>query len=82
MTDQRDDGGAAFPMPFSTDEHTIPCNCTTATFGMSLRDFFAAHALSGILACGSPYVEKDGECLSQADGAFAYADAMLEARKR
>jgi hypothetical protein len=47
--------------------------------GMSLRDYFASQALQGILA---------GDCFSsmpitmRVETAYAYADAMLEVRKK
>ena len=63
-------GGPAFPHPagWRRDPHISD--------GMSLRDFFAAAALTGILANpdgGGPYD-------SEAEYAWRYADAMLAAR--
>jgi hypothetical protein len=54
-------------------------------YGSSLRDYFAVQALAGIIA-KSPHT-CDGanvppEVMARARGAYAYADAMLEARKR
>ena len=48
--------------------------------GMTLRDYFAASALTGILACDRDY---DGARTSEARAEYAYrcADLMLEARK-
>jgi hypothetical protein len=49
--------------------------------GMTLRDYFAAKALAGMLA--DPEVGRDGvddEPERIADAAYAYADAMLKAR--
>lgn len=44
--------------------------------GMTLRDYFAAAALTGLCACD------DGEArIFRARSAYAYADAMLTARK-
>lgn len=65
-----DDGGPAFPFGFFSP-------------GMSLRDYIAAHALSGILA--SPLLTADipdGTPLAPeaAAAAYRYADAMLAAR--
>jgi hypothetical protein len=44
--------------------------------GMTLRDYFAAKALQGLLACS----EADGTNDDFARWAYKYADAMLEAR--
>jgi hypothetical protein len=55
--------------------------------GMTLRDYFAAKALQGLLAsaeCDSvdeDDVEAADERMEWARGAYAMADAMLEARK-
>lgn len=61
---QPDDGGAAFPDPY--------------TDGMTLRDYFAAQAMLGLLGL------LDGDNQHQADtipgAAYAVADAMLKAR--
>jgi hypothetical protein len=49
--------------------------------GMTLRDFFAAHALGGILTT-LPWM-KEAHLLSKfAENAYEYADAMLAARIR
>lgn len=49
--------------------------------GMSLRDYFAAKALSGICACSDDQVETDTNQVDFIAGrAYAYADAMLRAR--
>ena len=48
--------------------------------GMTLRDYFAAKALQGLLSCQS---EETGfyQAKNAAQEAYAMADAMLEARK-
>jgi len=48
--------------------------CGTASEGMDLRDYFAAKALQGILACDYSVEEEPAEL------AYRYADAMMEAR--
>lgn len=68
-----DDGGPAFPGE----------NSSAISPGMSLRDYFAAAALQGILAGGFantiPHDDISGG--SQAAGfAYLYADAMLAER--
>jgi hypothetical protein len=53
--------------------------------GMTLRDYFAAKALQGLLA--NPKLQKEilaqGGCLSGwiEDSAYGFADAMLKARE-
>lgn len=63
--------------PASTDGFG---NFLKGTPGMELRDFFAAHALGGILASGAGEDDCDRFRRIIADDAFAYADAMLLAR--
>ncbi|MCW2276350.1 hypothetical protein GJ654_18660 [Rhodoblastus acidophilus] len=81
MTNKMDDGGPAFPnleyVEGQRDGHgdTID-GYTVATGGMSLRDWFAGQALTGLLAaceisCPASLFAKE---------AYAAADAMLAAR--
>jgi hypothetical protein len=55
--------------------------------GVTLRDYFAAHVIQGMMAsaeCDSvdeDDVESGEERMEWARGAYAMADAMLEARK-
>jgi len=67
-----DDGGAAFPC------HTnpMPGKLANAPQGMTLRDYFAAAALQGILA--NP-IDASPELVVKSS--YKYADAMLSARK-
>ena len=61
-------GGSAFPCP-ETEKHY-------KDEGMTLRDYFAAKAMQGFISRGGDYnAEFD------ADRAYAFADAMLEARE-
>jgi hypothetical protein len=76
MNEQIDDGGPAFP---DDSQHNY-------TGGMTLRDYFAAAALTGI--CAHPTaikqgMEQTGDEAPQfaADSAYEVADAMLAARK-
>jgi hypothetical protein len=85
-------GGPAFPTNYFYDqesEHEV-----LPMPGMTLRDYFAAKALQGILTNGgwvSMYVEaasKDGplENMSEvasllSDDAYTFADAMLKERR-
>ena len=63
------DGGAAFPHPLQGGR-----DCSQ---GMTLRDYFAAQALNGILSG-----RVKGEIQTQMRGKLAYeiADEMIEAR--
>ncbi len=51
--------------------------------GMSLRDYFAAKAMNGIIsACGDEKGAVDYEESSVAKNAYAMADAMLKEREK
>ena len=65
------DGGPAFPTPAGIQHND----------GLSLRDYFAAAALQGIISDASVLasLKKDGELVSRS--AYAFADAMLKARE-
>ena len=69
-------GGPAFPRNILDHGHGV---ITTHESGMSLRDYFAAKAMQGMLAYAylHPLAMEDG-C---ARDAYAMADAMLEARE-
>lgn len=77
------DGGPAFPngpagdMMQYEDGHIN--HQFAATAGMSLRDYFAAHALQGILAglFASPH-NKGWTVPGNVVGAYEYADDMIE----
>jgi hypothetical protein len=67
----RDTGGYAFP-------HIMEHLHEPVTAGMTLRDYFAAKAMQGLLAtdidCGPKYAQ------IIADNAYGMADVMLKAR--
>ena len=76
-----DDGGPVFPQPFYKDQITgqyVPVDAFGDLGGMTLRDYFAAAALQGMLA--------NDDCVGSfegySDSAYKYADAMLERMKR
>jgi hypothetical protein len=76
MNEQIDDGGPAFPVPEINLESAgvFPAQMT----GMTLRDYFAAAAMTAIPNCG------DGADLDSDDFAracYQFADSMLAARK-
>lgn len=72
-------GGPAFPRNHATrsykdgDERVMISETHEA--GLSMRDYFAAAALQGLLACNDLYSAAD-----TATAAYQYADAMLAAR--
>jgi hypothetical protein len=71
------DGGSAFP---GMNDHQNGPN-TFYSSGMTLRDYFAAAALTGMMA--HPETRLDPEALIHAmkEGPWAIADAMLAARE-
>ena len=67
------DGGPAFPRaPAEHEQGQVTQD------GMSLRDYFAAKALQGLLACP----ELTGSEQGFAERAYGYADAMLAERAK
>lgn len=75
----RDDGGQAFPMPVgSNGAKSIEDLLTNeAQLGMTLRDYFAAKALQGLVAAAGI---KEYRVETMAEAAYEQADAMLKAR--
>ena len=75
MSNQINDGGPAFP-----HKRQIRCNGEVIDSemepGMTLRDYFAAAALQGLLADGGGASWND-----DAKSAYLAADAMLKARE-
>ena len=69
-----DDGGSAFPFGQVSEITGQPINGYFAP-GMTLRDYFAAKAMQGLLASGVEASMKE-----LAEKAYAMADAMLKAR--
>jgi hypothetical protein len=78
----RNDGGPAFPRPISEDRSSgdLPDGnrMVREQGGMSLRDYFAAAALTGILA-QTPKADHASEFARQA---YVCADAMLSEREK
>lgn len=81
MADKIDDGGPAFARPSSQDGNGPRAEFFTAQDGLSIRDYFAAAALQGLLAYwrGSGSDEPTRYFPRRA---YEYADAMLAARKK
>ena len=71
MSDQKETGGPAFPTIGSA--HEIP--------GMSLRDYFAAHALTGVI---NDLLSNNDNFTNEAiaKGCYEVADAMLLERDK
>lgn len=90
MSDKRiDDGGPAFLGDYTRKhptlkEHGLPADERVSSPGLSLRDYFAAAALTGFLANPSVSggIVVDGKKLPHADACYAMADAMLKARSQ
>lgn len=69
--DKPGDGGPAFPVPvYGNEEERL---------GLSLRDYFAAAALTGLLVNSSVRPEASD---TYAFDAYLYADSMLAHRQR
>ena len=72
----------------SSNPPAFPCDLNIGQPGMQLRDYFAAQALTGYLALTGLLVQSVGVKNIKADAAttakecYAYADAMIEARKQ
>jgi hypothetical protein len=77
------DGGTAFPRPLGYVMNGGAL-ADTHTQGMTLRDYFAGQALTGILAMVKeidPNWTDDVICKSLATHAYGFADAMLARRE-
>ncbi len=73
-------GGSAFPIPLDNSPGAY-----SADPGMTLRDYFAAKALVGMLANDGPepsFPSFDKLAASMAEVAYQYADAMLAERDK
>jgi hypothetical protein len=74
------DGEPAFPVPVGEREFW-DCEENGSPNGMSLRDYFAAAALQGLLAHLIGVENANGNTSKYAGRAYQYADSMLAARK-
>lgn len=88
-----EDGGPAFPMPESIEvrhydkegdmtgsTESIACGENAAWHGMSLRDYFAAKALTGLMSDPVMRPDSTSEFENMAMRLYQVADAMLKAR--
>ena len=80
MSELTNNCGPVFPRPFSQDIATTPKEW--AQDGMALRDWFAGHALTGMMgfATGGTF-DPSKNCDRFAEAAYALSDAMIAARK-
>jgi hypothetical protein len=69
------DGGPAFPQ-----ERTLPCGSHEECEGLSMRDYFAAQALTGI--CANQDNRMYGSSMEFARACYRLADAMIAARRQ
>jgi hypothetical protein len=69
-----------------TDAYAYAYNNAKPMDELTLRDYFAAKAMQGMLSCEEPYYAKNNVKADTpnryADLAYEFADAMLEARKK
>jgi len=72
------DGGQAFPSIGGFENRYGKLTAQGGEPGMTLRDYFAAKAAQGLLAC--PIQPQSGPDMYARD-AYAIADAMLKARQ-
>jgi hypothetical protein len=68
---KNNDGGPAFPRNGHPDKNDLPID------GISLRDYFAAKAMQGLLTNFKYDYDENG----YAQSAYKIADAMLKARE-
>jgi len=71
----KDTGGPAFPLPGELGLGLTPKEMR----GMTLRDWFAAKAMQGLLSARNPLVTNIGGI---AEAAYEMADAMLAERSK
>lgn len=78
MSTEINDGGPAFPAP---DLGEQDFGQRGAYPGMTLRDYFAAKALTALIACEKDYKNRGAKAVpTLAAWSYEYADAMLRAR--
>ena len=78
-----DDGGSAFPVPitFNPNDNTpVHAGMYFDGNGMTLRDYFAAKALQ-MIVINDTSQRPENFLQYYSEGAYAWADAMIEARK-
>lgn len=84
---EQSNGGSAFPIPVGVDLRGRVFAAEVGMSGMTLRDYFAAKAMQGIIASGSMEIANQQGITTEmnekavAFASFSIADAMLTARK-
>jgi hypothetical protein len=78
---KQDDSGPAFPGERRRMEAGYLTNERDPVPGMTLRDYFAAKAMQGILAAKMPITKEMDCCAAVSKVAYMQADAMLKARQ-
>ncbi|EOE0256430.1 hypothetical protein ACKAAW_004626 [Enterobacter hormaechei] len=76
---KKNDGGYAFPMEATDATAWRDCNQ-----GMTLRDYFAAKVLQGVMASGTSMsigTNHEEAMLDMARAFYSMADAMIKARE-
>lgn len=80
MSDERNDGGQAFPRKYFEWDYDENCRIEMSEPGMTLRDYFAAKALPSLIPTFR--LGESIDCTSAAFHAYRMADAMLKARNQ
>jgi hypothetical protein len=76
------DGGAAFPRPLVHVDMNQPGGTSMAQDGMTLRDYFAAAALTGLTKNDPAYLDDVADYKWYAEASYELADAMLAEREK
>ena len=79
MSNEFDTGGPAFPRNILDHGHGVK---TFHESGMTLRDYFAAKAMQGMLACSNLDAKLKADAGLIATSAYQFADAILKARNQ
>lgn len=78
------DGGPAFPVVGLSQRNGQEI-ISVFNGGMTLRDYFAAAALTGLIASPHMHITNDGKVLDgikdNTEASFKYANAMIAARE-
>ena len=79
----KDDGGYAFPIPLAIGPSGDVMHAAQwASGGMTIRDYFAGAAMTGLLASNAMYSGKTNDRDALALDAYAHADAMISERNK
>lgn len=86
MEEKKNTGGPAFPVSYPSEEPNGDPTIVTH-MGATLRDYFAAKAMQGILADSEINPHALGLNIAEfqqllAEKSYGYADAMLKAREQ